>query len=295
MTSETDSNQMKPETIAVSFQKGGTGKTFNSLNIAGGLSARGFDVLLIDLDPQGSLTANLGKRDLYEDIDEFSLDQLLMNVDKWDQIDELVLTDHEEFDFIPANDTFTGNKTPLDSASASEKRLEKALNNLTKEYHYIVCDCPPDLSAYTKNAITVSGNVVVPMRPESETIFSIRDQWESLQVLSMMHDIEINYLGYVLTYNSTKLTKEKKKVISWCEENTNPLVQVDDRAAFDRAKWQQGSIYCHAESLRNDQLPVYDEIVQLVLEGTIPPSYGLDVNAAKEMSPEDIRAEAGGN
>lgn len=295
MTSETDADQVKPETIAVSFQKGGTGKTFNSLNIAGGLSARGFDVLLIDLDPQGSLTANLGKRDLYEDIDEFSLDQLLMNVDKWDQIDDLILTDHEEFDFIPANDTFTGNKTPLDSASASEKRLGKALGNLSKNYHYIVCDCPPDLSAYTKNAITVSGNVVVPMKPESETIFSIRDQWESLQVLGMMHDIDINYLAYPLTYISNKLTTENKKVIKWCEENTNPLVKIDDRAAFDRAKWKQNSIYNYKESLQNDQLPVYDEVVQLVLDGTIPPSYGLDVGSAKEMTAEDIRAEAGVN
>ena len=295
MTSETDTDQVKPETIAVSFQKGGTGKTFNSLNIAGGLSARGFDVLLIDLDPQGSLTANLGKRDLYEDIDEFSLDQLLMNVDKWDQIDDLVLTDHEEFDFIPANDTFTGNKTPLDSASASEKRLGKALDNLSKEYHYIVCDCPPDLSAYTKNAITVSGNVVVPMKPESETIFSLRDQWESLQVLGMMHDIDINYLAYPLTYISNKLTTENKKVIDWCDENAKPLVKIDDRAAFDRAKWEQHSIYNFEESLRNDQLPVYDEVVQLVLEGTIPPSYGLDVSSAKQMTAEDIRAEAGVN
>jgi len=94
-----------------------------------------------------------------------------MDVEKWSQIDDVVLTDHEEFDFIPANTTFKGNKTPLDTASASEKRLGKALEQLSKDYHYIVCDCPPDLSAYTKNAITVSGNVVVPMKPESETIF----------------------------------------------------------------------------------------------------------------------------
>jgi len=102
-----------------------------------------------------------------------------MDVEKWSQIDDVVLTDHEEFDFIPANTTFKGNKTPLDTASASEKRLGKALEQLSKDYHYIVCDCPPDLSAYTKNAITVSGNVVVPMKPESETIFSVRGSMAS--------------------------------------------------------------------------------------------------------------------
>jgi len=71
-----------------------------------------------------------------------------MDVEKWSQIDDVVLTDHEEFDFIPANTTFKGNKTPLDTASASEKRLGKALEQLSKDYHYIVCDCPPDLRVH---------------------------------------------------------------------------------------------------------------------------------------------------
>jgi len=263
--------------------------------ISGGLNARNLEVLLIDLDPQGSLTANVGKREVFEDADRLSLDEVLMDVEKWSQIDDVVLTDHEEFDFIPANTTFKGNKTPLDTASASEKRLGKALEQLSKDYHYIVCDCPPDLSAYTKNAITVSGNVVVPMKPESETIFSVRDQWQALQVLGMMHDFEVNYLAYPLTYISNKLTTENKEVISWCEENTSPLVKIDDRASFDRAKWGQNSIYNYEESLRNDQLPVYDEVVQLVLDGTNPPSYGVDISAARDMTPEDIRAEAGVN
>ncbi len=292
MTSETTGDQSKPETIAVSFQKGGTGKTFTSLNVAGGLNARGFDVLLIDLDPQGSLTANVGKRDTYEDAEQLSLDEVMLDVEKWEQINEIIETDHDEFDLIPANATFKGNKTPLDSVSASEKRLGKVLEKVEKDYHYVVCDCPPDLSAYTKNAITADGNVIVPVKPESETIFSMRDQWETLKVLGMMHDMDINYLAYALKYNSTKLTNEKKKVISWCEENTQPLVKVDDRASFDRAKWQQGSIYTHKEALKNDQLPVFDEIVQLVLDKTIPPSYGLDVPTATSMTPEDIREAA---
>jgi len=52
-----------------------------------------------------------------------------MDVEKWSQIDDVVLTDHEEIRFHPANTTFKGNKTPLDTASASEKRLERPWNN----------------------------------------------------------------------------------------------------------------------------------------------------------------------
>jgi len=64
----------------------------------------------------------------------------------------------------------------------------------------------------------------------------------------MMHDFEVNYLAYPLTYISNKLTTENKEVISWCEENTSPLVKIDDRASFDRAKWGQNSIYNYEES-----------------------------------------------
>jgi len=46
----------------------------------------------------------------------------------------------------------------------------------------------------------------------------------------------------------------------------------------------ENSIYNYEESLRNDQLPVYDEVVQLVLDGTNPPSYGVDISAARDMT-----------
>jgi len=287
------SKPSQPEIIAVSFQKGGTGKTFTALNVAGGLNARGFDVLLIDADPQGSLTANLGMRDIYEEIDRLSLDEVLLDVDKWSRIDEIILTQHDEFDILPANNTFKGNKNPLDSADAAEKRLKKALERLNRDYHYIIVDCPPDLSAYSKNAVTAGEQVIVPMVPRSEVIYSIKDLWQSYQTLGMMHDIDIQYLAYTLTYVSNKVTNQMREVIDWCEENTTPLVKVDDRAAFDRAKWQQGSIYQHTESLRNDQLPVFDEVIRLVLNQTNPPEYGVDLERAKEITPEDIRAEAG--
>jgi chromosome partitioning protein len=284
-----------PETIAVSMQKGGTGKTFNSLNIAGGLNARGFNVLLVDLDPQGSLTANVGARKLYEDSDANSLDEVLLDMDRWDEINDIVISTHDEFDLIPANKTFKGNKDTLNSSSGAEKRLKMALEELTEDYHYIICDCPPDLSAYTKNAVTAGGNVVVPIEPRSEVVYSLNDLWESYEMLATMHDTEVEYLAYPLKYMSNKLTKQMKKTMEWAEENAKPLVKVDDRAAFDRAKWENGSIYNHSEALRNDQLPVFDEIVQLVLDQTTPPSYGIDVEKAMQLTPEDIRAQSGVN
>jgi len=284
------SETTQPEVIAVSFQKGGTGKTFTALNLAGGLAARGFDVLLIDLDPQGSLTANLGKREVYEDIDQLSLDNVLLDVNKWSQINETILEDHEEFDLIPSNTTFNGNKTPLDSADAGENRLGKVIEQIDHDYHFIVCDCPPDLSAYSKNAVTAGENVIVPMQPRSEMIHSANLLFDHYETLGMMHSLEIEYLAFTMTYDSTKLTKEKRKVIDWFEDTFDEKgVLVDDRAAFDRAKWNQASIYTHGEAVENDQFPVFDRVVQHVLEQTSPPDHDVDLEHARNMSTEELR------
>lgn len=286
--------ETESEIVAVTFQKGGTGKTFTALNVAGGLAARGFDVLAIDLDPQGTLTANLGRREHYKDLDALSLDEVLLNPKKWDRVNDLILTDHEEFDFIPANQTYNGNKTPLDSADAGENRLGRLLQRLDRDYHYVVCDCPPDFSPYAKNAVTAGQQLVVPMIPETEMPHSTDLLFDQYEVLGMMHDLDIQYLAFLMTVNSTKLTRENQRIIDWFEETFDEKgVVTDHRAAFARAKKDQHSIYAHPESLRNDELVQYDELVQLLLEQTSPPSYGLDVDAAKATTVDDIRAAAG--
>lgn len=283
-----------PEVLAISFQKGGTGKTFTTLNIAGGLAARGFDVLVIDLDPQGTLTANLGERELYKDLDALSLDEILLDPKKWDQVNDLILTDHEEFDIIPSNQTYNGNKTPLDSADAGENRLGRLLQRLEDDYHYIVCDCPPDFSPYAKNAVTAGEKIVVPMEPETEMPHSTDLLFDQYEILGMMHDLDIQYLAFLMTINSTKMTNENKRIVEWFKETFDEKgVLTDHRAAFSRAKKSQQSIYAHPESLRNDELKRYDELLQLILDQTSPPTLGLDVEAAKAMTVEDIRAAAG--
>lgn len=283
-----------PEILAVSFQKGGTGKTFTALNVAGGLAARGFDVLAIDLDPQGTLTANLGERERYKDLDALSLDEVLLDPKKWDRVNDLVLTDHEEFDFIPANQTYNGNKTPLDSADAGENRLGRLLQRLDEEYHYVVCDCPPDFSPYAKNAVTAGEQIIVPMVPETEMPHSTDLLFDQYEVLGMMHDLDIRYLGFLMTVNSTKMTNENERMVEWFEETFDRRgVVTDHRAAFARAKKNRRSIYSYPEALRNAELERYDRLLRLILDQTTPPSLGLDVQAAKSTTVEEIRAAAG--
>lgn len=279
-----------PEVIAVSFQKGGTGKTFTSMNLAGGLAARGFNVLLVDFDPQGTLTANLGKRDLYFDLDALSLDEILLDPKKWAQVTDLIETDHEEFDFIPSNQSYNGNKTPLDSADAGENRFGRLLGELDRKYHYIICDCPPDFSPYAKNAVTAGEKVVVPMIPETEMPHSVDLLFDQYDVLELMHDLDITYLAFLMTVNSTKLTNEHQRIVEWFGDTFDEKgVVTDHRAAFARAKKNQKSLYAYEESLANDELEHYDKLVRLVMTQTTPPQFGLDIELAKKLTVDEIQ------
>ncbi|KDE60190.1 chromosome partitioning protein [Halostagnicola sp. A56] len=279
-----------PEVIAVSLQKGGTGKTFTAMNLAGGLAARGFEVLLVDFDPQGTLSANLGKREQYFDLDTLSLDEVLLDPSKWDRVTELIETDHEEFDLVPANQSYNGNKTPLDAADAGGNRFGRLLEHLEGEYHYVVCDCPPDFSPYAKNAVTAGENIVIPMIPEMEMPHSVDLLFDQYDVLEMMHELDISYLASVMTVDSTKMTSEHQRIVSWFEDTFGEKgVVTDHRAAFARAKKNQRSVYAYEESLANAELETYDRLVELVMAQTEPPTFGIDVEAATQLSLDGIR------
>lgn len=184
------------ERIGVTFQKGGVGKTFIATSVGGGLSARGYNVLLVDMDPQGSLSANLGKRELYMNAESVSLDEILLDVNDWDRVTEIIQTDHMEFDLIPANSTFSANRSPLDSASNGEKRLNRVMNRLDEKYDYIIFDCPPTLDSYTKNAILASKQLIIPLKAEYEMIHSTDLLLEMMEEFEVIHNISINYLAF---------------------------------------------------------------------------------------------------
>lgn len=284
---------MESETIAVTFQKGGTGKTFTATNLAGGLAARGYDVLLVDLDAQGSLSANLGYREQYMDGDSLALDEVLLDVNKWDQVNELVL-EHQEFDFIPSNATFSAHRTPLDSASNGERRLEKVLSQLETKYHYIILDCPPSLDAFAKNGIIASKQLIVPVAPIYEMIHSTNLLMEMIEEIELVHEVEIKYLAFILSdVNYATLSNQDEEMIDWFWDTFEDIGhEIRHRAAFDRGKWEGGSIYVHEESRNCDQFEVFDDFVDDIVEQTEPPIPDDTPDDAEEGHPEELQKEA---
>lgn len=146
--------------IAVANQKGGVGKTTTSINLAASFAAMKRRVMLIDLDPQGNASVGSG---VYKAQIQYSSDKVLCN--EVDIKDALIKT-AGGFDLLATTQDLIVAEMHLLQAPQREYRLKTILSTVSKDYDYIVIDCPPSLSVLTVNALTAADSVLIPVQCE---------------------------------------------------------------------------------------------------------------------------------
>lgn len=151
---------------AVVNQKGGTGKTTTCENLGVGLAQQGKQVLLVDTDPQASLTIALG----YPQPDELpiTLSDLLAKVLRDEAIapGEGILHHPEGVDLMPANIELAGMEVSLVNAMSRETTLRQYLDTVRYQYDHILLDCMPSLGMLTVNALAAADNLVIPVQAQ---------------------------------------------------------------------------------------------------------------------------------
>ena len=150
---------------AIINQKGGTGKTTTALNLGYALSEEGKEVLLIDFDPQASLTAALGCN-----VDNKANIQTLMAlaIEEKEMVEEekYILNIKENLDLIPCSLDLAGIEMSLVNVMSRELVLKSVVENIKKDYDYILIDCSPSLGMLTINALAACNSVIIPVTPE---------------------------------------------------------------------------------------------------------------------------------
>ena len=158
---------MNTQIIAIANQKGGVGKTTTCANLGIGLAQAGKKVLLIDGDPQGSLTISLGNPQ--PDKLPFTLSDAMGRIlmDEPLRPGEGILHHPEGVDLMPADIQLSGMEVSLVNAMSRETILRQYLDTLKGQYSHILIDCQPSLGMLTVNALAAANRIIIPVQAET--------------------------------------------------------------------------------------------------------------------------------
>ncbi len=202
---------------AVANQKGGVGKTTTVQSLAAALSELGRAVLVVDSDPQGSLTFSLG-------FEPDELDPTLNDVVTGRATLVDTILQHEEVDLVPANIDLAGAEVTLLSRTGREYLLRGELADLLESYDDILIDCSPSLGVLTINALTAADEVLVPVQCETLSHRGVAQLLETIDDVRRLTNRSLTPRGLIATMFDGRTNHSKEVLADLLARYDLPLV-----------------------------------------------------------------------
>ncbi|MCL5780439.1 MAG: AAA family ATPase [Firmicutes bacterium] len=162
--------------IAISNQKGGTGKTTTTINLGACLSERGKKVLLVDLDPQANLTRGLNVT--LNDDEPGAYDFLMENCEPWEAVKK---TSIPNLYIVPSHIDLAGAETALIGEIGREQQLRAVLGDIQYQFDYILIDTPPSLGLLMINALSAANQVIIPVQSQTFAVSGLNQLLETIK------------------------------------------------------------------------------------------------------------------
>lgn len=201
---------MRPTVMAISNQKGGTGKTVTCENLGIGLAMEGKKVLQVDLDPQASLTISLG----YPRPDELpvTITDLMRRVLEEEPIapGEGILHHAEGVDLIPSSIELSGMEVSLVNAMSRETVLKQYLDTVKRDYDYILLDCTPSLGMLTINALAAADTVLIPVQAQYLPAKGLEQLLQTINKVRRQINPKLKIEGILLTMVDSRTSYAKE-------------------------------------------------------------------------------------
>ena len=213
--------------IAITNQKGGVGKTTTTVNLGVGLANMGKRVLLIDADPQGSLTVSLGIKK--PDDLSVSLATVMQDViEDRDTPDGSGIIHHEEgVDLLPSNIELSGLEVSLFNTMSRESILKGYLDTVKSKYDYVLIDCMPSLGMMTINALVAADSVLIPTQPNYLSTKGLNLLMRSVSRIKKQINPKLRIDGILLTMVDGR-TNNAKSIIASLRSSIGESIRVFD-------------------------------------------------------------------
>ena len=203
--------------LAVANQKGGVAKTTSTFNVGTGLAQRGYKVLMIDLDPQASLT-------VYAGLEPYEREKSIVDVLRNNKVDmqDVIMNVRENLDIITSRIELAAIEYELLGKAARERILFRAIASIRDNYDYIVIDCPPQLSTLTINGLACADEVVIPCKTDYLAYRGLKQLIETIDTVRDYFNPDIKIAGLLATMFESR-AKDDNDILAVLQEEYHVL------------------------------------------------------------------------
>ncbi len=250
---------MKTKVVSVINQKGGVGKTTTTYNLASLYASDGMKVLVIDSDPQASLTLMMG-------INPLSTDDNLSAVYGGKPIKECIYDSPvENLSYIPSCISLAKAERDLQSAlMGRELKIKKAIEQLNDSFDYIFIDCSPALGLLTINALVASDYVIIPCETTDLALFGLDDMMDTIKTVQESNN-KLKLLGIIATKYVSNSTSHNR-VMNEMKENYTLLGAIKNSVSSQKGI-EEGLpcvLYDQSSIVAKDYKTVYETLREVM-------------------------------